>query len=240
MKAMFSFEKDLLLHSGRLVVPMLLLVAYIGIAYAIAPLNILSSFSIGALVVFVLSLSVGVMSAGLSCPMIEQSIYVKLLNKLPYFFSRALLMAAIAAAFGLVSVAGPLLINFGTGGTLFKRPVTTTDALSGLVMFWLASYSGCMAGLFTSPRLIRGRRTSILLSAAFGVLTMVKGALVSKAAFLAYILWILPPVHDLTVHYSAESVLSFDVMWPYFLWMLLYAAAQTVLYVSLMSRRRFE
>lgn len=209
MKALFAFEKDLLLRSGRLVV-------------------------------FVLSLSVGVMSAGLSCPMIEQSIYVKLWRKLPYFFSRPLLMAAISAAFALVSVVCPLLIHFGTGGTLFKRPVTAADTLSGLLLFWLASYSGGMSGLFTSSRLIHGRRTSILLSAAFGVLTVVKGALVSKAAFLAYLLWILPPIHDLTVQYSAENVLRFNIIWPYFLWMLLYAAGQTAIYVSLMSRRRFE
>ena len=240
MKALFSFEKDILLRSGRLVVPSLLLAAYIGIAYAIAPLNILSSFSIGALVVFVLSLGVGVMSAGLSYPMIGQSIFVKLRSKLPYFFSRTLLIAVIAAVFSLVSVAGPLLIHFGTGGTLFKRPVTAADTLSGLLLFWLASYSGGISGLFTSARLIPGRRTSILLSAAFGVLTVVKGALVSKAAFLAYILWILPPVHNLTVQYSAENVLRFDGIWPYFLWMLLYSAAQTALYVYLMSRRRFE
>ncbi len=240
MKALFAYEKDILLHSGRLVLPALLLVAYIGIAYAIAPLDILSSFSIGALVVFVLSLSAGVMSAGLSSPMIEQAMLVKLKRKGPFFLSRALLMAALAAAFALVSVAGPLLIHFATGATLFKRPVTAADALSGLALFWLASYCGGMSGLFTSSRLIRGRRTAILLSAAFCVLAVVKGALVKKAAFLAYILWILPPVHDLTVAYSAESTLDCGVVWLYFLWMLCYAAAQTVLYVFLMSRRRFE
>ena len=237
MKAQFSFEKDILLHSGQLIVPALLLVAYIGIAYAVAPLNILSSFSIGALVVFMLSLSTGVMFTGLDCPMIEQSIYVKLQRKTSFFFSRTLLMAVIAAVFALVSVIGPLLIHFSIGGTLFKRPVTAADAFSGLLLFWLVSYSGGISGLFTSSRLIRGRRKAILLSATFGVLTVVKGALVSKAAFLAYILWILPPVHDLTVAYSA---LRFNIIWSYYLWMLLYAAAQTTVYAALMTRRRFE
>ena len=239
MKALFAFEKDILLRSGRLVVPALLLVAYIGIAYAIAPLDILSSFSIGALVVFVLSLSAGVMTAGLSYPMIEQSMLVKRKRKASFFLSRALLMAAFATAFALVSVAGPLLIHFASGAALFKRPVAVADALSGLALFWLASYSGSMAGLFTSARLIRGRRTAILLSVAFCVLSVVKGALVKKAAFLAYILWILPPVHDLTVAYSADSALDFGAVWPYLLWMLCYTAVQTAVYAMLMTRRRF-
>ena len=240
MKAIFAFEKDMLLRSGRLVVPALLLVAYIGIAYAIAPLDIHSSFSIGALVVFVLSLSAGVMAAGLSCPMIEQAMLVKLTRKAPFFISRVLLMAALAAAFALVSVAGPLLIHYSSGAALFKQPVTAADVLFGLALFWLASYCGGMAGLFTSSRLIRGRRMAILLSVAFCVLAVVKGVLVKKAAFLAFILWILPPVHDLTVAYSANSASDFNNIIPSFLWMLLYAAVQTAVYVVLMTRRRFE
>ena len=240
MKALFAFEKDVLLRSGRLVVPSLLLVAYIGIAYAIAPLDIRSSFSIGALVVFVLTLSAGVMAAGLGCPMIEQAMLVKLPRKTPFFLSRALLIAALAAVFALISVLGPLLIHFASGATLFKRPVSAADTLSGFALFWLASYSGGMAGLFTSSRLIRGRRTAILLSAVYCVLTVVKGALVKKAAFLAYILWILPPVHDLTVAYSADNGFSYYAVLPYFIWLLLYAAIQTAVYVCLMLRRRFE
>lgn len=240
MKALLNFEKDVLLRSGRLVIPALLLVAYIGIAYAIAPLDIHSSFSIAALAVFVLSLSAGVMAAGLSYPMIEQAMLVKLPRKAPFFLSRALLMAALAAVFALASVLAPLLIHFGTGGMLFKSPVTAADALSGFALFWLVSYSGGMAGLFTSPRLIRGRRTAILLSAAFCVLAVVKGALVKQAAFLSYILWILPPVHDLTVAYSVRSASGAAGLWPYLLWMLGYAALQTTVYVALMARRRFE
>jgi hypothetical protein len=240
MRALYSFEKDKLLHSGRVIIPLLLLISYIGIAYAIGPLEILSSFSLCALVLFVLSLSVGVMTAGLSYPMIEQAMLVKLPRKHLFFFSRVLLMAALALVFGLVAVLGPLLIHVCSGSALFKRPVALADVLSGLVLFWLVSYSGGMAGLFASPRLIRSRRTSLLMGAAFGVLTVVKGALVKKATFLAYILWVLPPVHDLTVAYSADSYFHIGVAWPYFLWMVLYAAFETVAYVWIMTKRRFE
>jgi len=240
MKALYSFEKDKLLHSGRIIVPLLLMIGYIGIAYAVAPLDILSSFSIGALVVFILSLSVGIMDAGLSNPMIEQAMWVKLPVKRLFFLSRAVLMAAVALAFALLSTLAPLLIHLCNGSALFKRPVSLADMLSGFALFWLVSFSGGMAGQFTSPRLIRDRRMAILLGSAFGVLAVVKGALIKKAAWLVYLLWFLPPVYDLTAAYSADSVLVFSGVWPFFLWMALYAAAETVLYVWIMTKRRFE
>jgi hypothetical protein len=239
MKALYSFDKDMLLHSGRLIVPLLLMIGYIGIAYAVAPLDILSSFSIGALVVFILSLSVGIMDAGLSSPMIEQAMWVKLPKKRLFFFSRAALMAAVALAFALLSTLAPLVLHLFNGSALFKRPVSLADMFSGFALFWLASYTGGMAGQFTSPRLIRDRRMAILLGAAFGVLTLVRGAL-KKAVWLVYLLWFLPPMYDLTTAYSADSVLVFSGVWPFFLWMAFYAAAETVLYVWVMTKRRFE
>lgn len=240
MRALYAFEKDKLLRSGRLIIPLLLFISYIGIAYAIGPLAILSSFSLCALVVFVLSLSIGVMTADLRYPMIEQAMLVKLSRRHLFFLSRAVLMAVLALVFALVAVFAPLLIHVCSGSALFKRPVALADVLSGLALFWLASYSGGLAGLFASPRLIRGRRTSLLLGAAFGVLTVVKGALVKKAAFLAWVLWVLPPVHDLTVAYSADSYFQFGAVWMYFLWMAAYAAIGTAAYVWIMTRRRFE
>ena len=92
LKAVFLFEKDKLMRSAKMLVPFLLLIAYIGIAYAIAPLNILSSFSICAMVLFVLMLSIGIMYDDTSCRMIEQTIYVKLRRKEYLYLGRAALL----------------------------------------------------------------------------------------------------------------------------------------------------
>ena len=240
LSTLFRYEKDKLLHSGRFVLPLLLLFGYIGIAYAIAPLSILDSFSICTLVVFALMLAMGVMLGALSEPAIEQTMLVKLPRPYYLYLGKVLLAAAVSVVFALVAALGPLLQHVLGGFNLFTRPVVFSDIASGIVLFWLTGLSGGILGLLANPRILPGRTSAVLLSTLIGLLTIVKGALVRAISVLQYVLWLLPPVYDASVAYSAENYFSLSNTWPLLLWLAAYIIAEIAAYVLVMRARRFE
>jgi hypothetical protein len=240
LKAIYRFERDKLLRSSKLIVPLLILIAYIGIAYSIAPLNILSSFSICSLVIFMLLISVGVMDDDLSYSMIEQTILVKIHKKALFYLGRAVLIGVVSMAFSLIAVLLPLLIHLWRGSELFSREIVISDVLSGLALFWLIGLCGGMIGLFANHRIISNRKTAILICIAFGLFTIIKGALVQQAQFLQYITWILPPIHDLSVAYCQDTYFRLGQTWVYFAWLMGYIGIEVFAYVKIMRRRGFE
>lgn len=240
LSALFRYEKDKLLHSGKFVLPLLLLIGYLGIAYAIAPLSILDSFSICALVVFALMLAMGVMLGTLNEPAIEQTMLVKLRRPYYLYLGKVLLAAAVSLVFALVAALGPLLLHVLDGFNLFTRPVVFSDIASGIVLFWLTGLCGGILGLLANPRILPGRKSAVLLSTLIGLLTIVKGALVKAIALLQYVLWLLPPVYDASAAYSAQDYFSLRHTWPLLLWLAAYIAAETAAYVIMMRTRRFE
>jgi len=240
LSSIFRYERDKLLHSGRFVLPALLLLGYIAAGYAIAPLNILSSFSICALIVFALMLSMGVMLGSLSEPMIEQTMFVKLRRPEYLCLGKALLVAVIALLFALTAALLPLLLHWLNHSQLFSRPVVVSDIVSGVALFWLSGLSGGTLGLLFNPRLLPGRKTAVLLSVLAGLITVAKGAMTDAMPALQYPLILLPPIYDASAAYSAELYFSLCHAWPAFLWLAVYTAAEIAVYVFAMRKKRFE
>ncbi len=240
LRALFRYENDKLLHSGRFVLPLLLLIGYIGIAYAIAPLSILDSFSICALVVFALMLATGVMLGALSEPAVEQTMLVKMPRPYFLYLAKVLLTAAVSLVFALIAALGPLLLHVLGGFNLFIRPVVFSDIASGIALFWLTGLCGGVLGLLANPRILPSRKSAVLLSATVGLIILVKGALVKALAALQYLLWILPPIYDASVAYSAGDYFNLAHAWPWLLWLAAYTAAEAAAYILLMRIRRFE
>jgi hypothetical protein len=222
------------------VLPALLLLCYIGAGYAIAPLNILSSFSICALVVFALMLSMGVMLGALSEPMVEQTMLVKLRRPSMLYMGKALLLTAVALVFALITAFLPLLLHVLGGSHLFYRPVVFSDIVSGIMLFFLCGLSGGALGLLVSPRLVPSRKAAVLLSALIGLIAVAKGALIHALPVLKYPLVLLPPIYDACAAAGAEPYFSLGHAWPAFLWLTAYAAAEIAAYVLAMRAKRFE
>lgn len=240
LKALYRYEKDKLLHSGKFVLPLLLLFGYIAIAYAVGPLNILDSFSICALVVFVLMLAMGAMLTALSEPMIEQTMLVKLPRKSYLHLGKVLVIATAAIVFALIAALGPLLLHVLAGSRLFSRAVVFSDIASGIALFFLMGLCGGTLGLLENPRILPGRKTAVLLGALAGLLAIIKGALIRALGALKFVLWLLPPVYDASVAYSAQYYFSFADTWPSLLWLAAYTAAEIVAYTLIMRLKRFE
>ncbi len=240
LKAVYRFERDKLLRSSRLIVPLLILFAYIGIAYAVGPQSILSSFSICSILLFILMASIGMMEDDAGYAMIEQTVLVRLRKKSLFYVGKAALMAAVSLVFAVVAVFAPVLIHFSKGGALFSRGIMISDVLSGFVLFALTGLCGGVTGLFVNHRIIANRKVAILACIAFALLAVIKGAMNTQVEALKYVTWILPPVHDLSVAYSKGDIFNFGATWGYFLWLAGYSGLEIIAYVAILRRRGVE
>ena len=236
----FRYEKEKYKRSSRMILPAVLLFFYLGFAYSMAPQYVLDSFSICSLVVFLLMLSAGVMYEDICFPMIDQTIFIKTEKKELLFAGRCLLIAYISLGAAAVSVLYPLLCDLANKKGLFMRPLTAADIISAFFLFWITGVSGGITGLFANRRIFRKRETALILSVLLGLLIILKGAVGEKFAAVRLITWILPPVYDLSVNYSAEEYFHFSGLWIYFLWMAAYTVLEAWLYIRIMAWKKFE
>jgi hypothetical protein len=240
LRAVVSYERDRIFHSSRLIVPILLYLIYFVAAYSYAPLNILSSYGICSLVVYMLMLSVGVMNDDLSCPMIDQTILVKMRRKSYFYIGKTLMLAIISLALSLFSALVPLVIDAARGGALFNRGVVLSDVLSGIALFWLIGLNGGITGLFANQRVIAGRKAAVVVSILLGVLVIIKGPVVKAAPAAGYIAWIFPPVYDLATAYGRDAYFNLGGTLVFFLWLAAYTVLEAAAYVGVMLKRKFE
>jgi hypothetical protein len=240
LKSIISYERDKIFHSSKLIIPILVLIVFFGVAYAYAPVNILNSFSFSSLVVYFFMLSIGVMNDDLSYPMIDQSIIVKMKHRSYFYVGKVFLIILIGFALSLISVGIPLLINAAINNTLFIRGVVLSDVISGVVLFWLIGISGGVSGLYANNRIYSNRKVAVTLSVLFGVYVVIEGPVIAQLPMLGFFRWLFPPVYELSAVYSKTSFFDINNSLFIFLWLVAYIIIEIVFYVIIMMKRKFE
>jgi len=239
LRNIFRYEKDKYMHSGKLILPEILMCGYLGFAYSIAPQNILDSFSLCSLVVFLLMLSVGVMYDDINYQMIEMSMFVKLKKKELLYFGKVMMIAYISLTFTLASILIPILLHCLNKMQLFDRAIVFSDILSGSILFFLVSMSGGITGLLANRRIFSNRTLAISLSALTGIAAITKVSLNKDIFITRFFTWILPPVNEISIAYCKETYFSLNSTGIYFIWLLLYIVIEIFIYIKLMLRRGY-
>lgn len=240
IRAVISYEAQKILHSSRLIIPLLVLFIYFGVAYSTAPLDILKSYSLCSLVVYLFMLCAGVVNEDMSYPVIEQTILVKMGRRSQFYIGKAAVICIISFLVSLVSVFVPVLLNVAQNNHLFTRSFAASDIISGIMLFWLIGMSGGISGLYANGRIISNRKIAVVLSALFGVLVIIKGPVIKALPEAGYIAWVLPPVHDISTAYSKAQYFSLNDTLIYFMWLAVYIIIQTAAYAGIMIKRKYE
>ncbi|WP_343208808.1 hypothetical protein [Anaerolentibacter hominis] len=240
MRALIRFERDMILHSSKWIVPLACFLGYLGMAYSAGPQMLLSSFSVCALFLFLMMLAVGCSCAEMDDRMIEQTILIRCSGQSAYYLGKVFCIFRIGAAVSVLAVLYPALVHLRSGFTFFERAMTPADVVSGFLLFWTVSACGGITGLFFNRRIWRKRNEAVLLCLVFGLLTMVKGGITEQFNWSRFLLWAVPPVYDLSAVFGRESVFSWSSCGPVFLWMAGYIALEIVLYTWLMKRKGIE
>jgi len=240
LKSIVKYEADKLTHSSKIMIPIIIYAAYMGFAYTIAPLGILSSFGICNLVLFLIMLAIGVMYDDINNQMIEQAIYVRLENKTFLYWGRICLLLCISLLFSVLSVLLPVILHLSGGGALFDRAVTASDLFSGLCLFFITAAVGGVLGLLANRRVLNNRSMLIGISTVIGIASIVRVSIIESTTWGKFFTWMLPPVSELSISYAGDAYFSIGNTYKYFIWMIFYLAAVIFFYLWIMHKKGFE
>lgn len=239
LKAMLGLEKEKLFQSGKMLIPFVLLLGYLGLAYSVSPQKILPSFSICGLVIFLVLLSMGVINDDLRCPMIEQAQYVRIEKKRQIFEARILLIFVLSTLCAFLALLYPVIVQISNGGHYFTRQFRISDLISGFVLFFLCGAAGGVLGLFFNSRIFQKRRTPLALSVVFAIFTLIRESVCETVPAAKLIFWILPPVQNFCIQYAKREYFSLRNTGLSGLVLVLYICILCVVYIKMMEHMKF-
>lgn len=235
-----KYETEKLLKSRKWLVPAIIFIMYLGMWYSAGPLDILSSFGICSLVIYVGVATVFFMYNGIHFQAMDQTVFTRISGKKGFYMGKVLLVGKVSIIGAVISVLAPVMQYVINGRNFFTTPLTMEKIISGFVLCFLSGFCGGMTALLLNDRLISKKEASIVLCILVVLLTIIKGGLHEKFPVTRLITWVLPPLYDLSSAYSHGKAFSFGNTGIYFLWVCFYLALQVLIYVWSMDRKRWE
>ncbi|MCE5343210.1 MAG: hypothetical protein LLF96_06445 [Eubacteriales bacterium] len=219
--------------SGKVILPLLGLLAFLLVFYHVRPFHVVGSYSISFAFAFAVSLWFGVSLVWSEEPYLAQILSVKVgMVKLPV--AQNLLACAFAAMAGLLLVVMPALGSIWIPD-FFTRALNASDVLSAGFLHISATICGCSLGMLFHPRLIRDRKFAFISCLLFGLFSYVSGGL--GVPFEVRLL--LPPLYDGLYQTGSADAFSASYVIIYTLRFLLYGLACDALQVYVLNRRKF-
>lgn len=220
--------------------PAILFIMYLGMSYSVGPLDILSSFGICSLIVFVGMTALFFMYNGIHYQAMDQTVFIRISGKKSFYTAKVLLVGKVSMIVAAISVLAPVIQYIINGKDFFTAPLTTEKVISGFVLCFLSGFCGGMTAILLNDRFIPKKEASIALCILVVLLTIVKGGLHEKFSFAKWVSWVLPPLYDLSFAYSHGNNCLIRDTGIYFLWMWFYLVLQVLFYVTFMDKKRWE
>ena len=235
-----KYETEKLLKSRKWLVPAIIFIMYLGMYYSVGPLDILSSFGICSLVVFVGVVAMFFMYNGIHYQAMDQTVFIRISGKKSFYIGKVLLVGKVSIIGAAISILVPVMQYVINGKDFFTTSLTMEKVISGFVLYVLSGVCGGMTALLLNDRFISKKEASIVLCILLVLLTIIKGGLYEKFPVTRLVTWVLPPLYDLSFAYSHGNDFLFRNTGIYFLWMGFYLVLQILFYVWLMDRKRWE
>lgn len=238
--ALLNFEFHKYIKSNKFIGPLIALLGFLAASYSIAPLSILSSFSLSSLWLYLIMMWIGYTYNDVKITATEQVVYLRVKKKSNIWLSKILFMFLICFVATLICLSYPLITNVINNNHLFDRPVEPNDILISILFHFLFGCVGSLIGLFLNERIISNRKLAVCYIALIGITTIVKDSIEDKQPIMQFITWILPPLNHAAGVLGQMEHLSYGVLMKPILLIILYIMVQAILYIQLMKYRLFE
>lgn len=193
---MIKYQFRVSLRSPKFVMPLALLMAFLCVIYAVAPVGVVDSFTVTAVCIFYIMAWAGFSFQSLESPVTEQLLILKLNSQVRFCVCRCLFLLLLGLLVSALSLLYPIAANAVNQFQLFNRPLTVPDAASALVLFWSASCMGAAVGSLLHPRIMRDRKIALLLTAFIAIAALAKEGIVQRFPLAGVLTWLLPPLSD--------------------------------------------
>lgn len=126
---------------------------------------------------------------------------------------------------------------------LLDEPLSGQDMDSQMVfiekMNELSGFSGSSLGEISHPRINRSRKTAVIFTFLLAVTAVTKAAILEMIPVLAVILWVIPPISDVTALFAGETYFSADKCSTAFIIFLISGMIWTVVKIMGLKKKGF-
>lgn len=219
------------------VMPLVVLALYDGFCYSIRPAQLVTCVVMLCFVLFLTMVWMGYMLADREDPVEEQLLYLRAARKSSYYIGKGLFLLAAQMIFAVLAMAVPLLL-FVAGTGLFSGAVTAWDLVQSFLLLSGSSGAGIALGGLLSPRVMRDRKLSLLLTMLMTFMSVLGFAL-KRYAVAGWLVWLLPPIFSIGEAYGSGN--SFLPEKTVVLWgtLVLYSIIYLALGDIIRHKRRF-
>lgn len=242
MKIIYDFERYQFYQyflSAKYVAPLIGLFAVFQFMYSLPPAEIVSSFAIMGLVLFVIMAWVGMSCQEIEPEVSEQLIILRMQSERKYYIGQVLFFGVLSGMVTLLSLCFPVADHYLKGKMLFERDILVSDIIGGILLMFACSFVGSMVGGIFSSRIIRKRALGILLTIFCALVSVTRIGIVAEVPISKYILWIVPPVSDVVGWFSREEYFQMGKAMGAFFLLMGYGIILAAIKVELYRIRKF-
>ena len=225
--------------SAKYVAPLIGLFIVFQFMYSLPPAEIVSSFAIMGLMLFVIMVWVGMTCQEIEPEVSEQIIILRMQSERKYYIGQVLFSGVLSAVVTLLSLCFPVAAHYVQRKMLFARGILVSDIMGGILLMFACSFVGSMAGGIFSPKIIRKRAVGTVLTIFCALASVTRIGIVVEAPISKYILWIVPPVSDVVGWFTREECFEMAKVIGAFFLLMGYGIVLAGIKVGLCKIRKF-
>lgn len=225
--------------SAKYVAPLIGLFIVFQIMYSLPPAEIVSSFAIMGLLLFVIMVWVGMTCQEIEPEVSEQIIILRMQSERKYYIGQVLFSGVLSGVVTLLSLCVPVAAHYLQRRMLFARGILVSDIIGGILLMFACSFVGSMVGGIFSSRIIRKRTVGIVLTVFCALVSVTRIGIVAEVPVTKYILWIVPPVSDVAGWFTREEYFEMGKVIGAFFLLMGYGVVLAAIKVELCKIRKF-
>lgn len=223
----------------QFVMPLVGSAVFLYMMYSIKPLDIVSSFLISSVFLFLMMVWVGLSATFGEDTVTEQLLLLRVQSEVCYYLSKVLFLICIALLADILYAAFPVIQNILNGSDLFTRPVILADVGNALLLQGGSAIAGATLGSLLHPRVLKDRKMILILTVFLTALTVTSTAFIDVIPAMKWILWILPPVMIPAEIYGNADFFAIGQTAALFFVLILYAAVYSIIKSIICHRNKF-
>lgn len=203
-----KYQILLYFRSPKFVMPLALLLTFLCVLYAVAPVGVIDSFTVTAAGLFFIMVWIGLSCQTLESPVSEQLMVLKLGSPVRYAVCRCLFLVLLGWIVSAAALLYPIAAHAVNRFALFSRTLTLPDAAGAFTLFCCATCMGAAVGSLFHPRILRDRKIALLLTAFIAIAGLAKAGIVRQIPAAGIIAWLLPPLADVISLFTGAEQFS--------------------------------
>lgn len=227
------------IKTSKVAMPLLVLVAVQYVLYSMIPVGVVESFVLSSIYVFLIMVWVSLGVSDLEDPVSEQIIILRIQSEGKFYFSQILFLAALSAAAAFLAVLAPMFLNLVNHNQVFTRSLTLSDIICSYLLLWASAFLGSSLGDFFPARIMKDRKSAILLTLLITIISVAKGSILDTLPLPAILLCFIPPMSEVFTIFGLDEYFQIGKVVLGVVVLFGYGCVMAVIKVRLLMRNKF-